>query len=340
MATSLVYPTNRVLRQIAAVKAPNLQRNRLIFQILPVDTIDSHTLEWEQEDDYTGLQQVRGLNGRPPRVQHVGAKRYVAEPGVYGEHMVIDEMEITKRRSYGQLTDAPVDVTDLVMRRQDRLLARRLDRIEQLGWLLISTGTFAVAAANGAILHTDTYTIQTYTAAIAWSSFTTAVPLSNFRDVQLLGRGRGVSFGADAAAYMNRVTMNRLLNNQNTADLAGRKAIGLQNVLNIGEINTILAGEGLPNIQVYDDGYKNDSNTFVPYIADGKVVVVGRRTDGGKIGAYLMTRNANNPNSAPGAYQKIIDKGDEQVPREIEIHDGHNGGAVLFYPSAMVVMNV
>lgn len=340
MAVTVVYPQNRTLRQIAAIKAPNLEARRMIFTILPVETLDSHTLEWEQEDDYTGLQQVRGLNGQPPRVHHVGAKRYVAEPGVYGEHMVIDEMEITKRRQYGQFGDAPVDVSDLVMRRQDRLLARRYDRIEQIGWLLLTTGTFSVAAANGAILHTDTYTLQTYTAAITWATSATAVPLANFRDIQLLGRGKGVSFGAQARAIMNRVTFNRLVTNTNQNDLAGRRVTALLSPLNMQEINTILLGEGLPQIEIYDDGYKNDANTFVPFIADGKVLVVGQRTDGGQIGAYLMTRNANNPNSAPGAYQKVVDKGENHVPREVEVHDGHNGGAVLFYPSAMVVMNV
>ena len=337
MATSVVYPNNRVLRQIAAIKAPNLEQQRMIFSILPIETLDSHTLEWEQEDDYTGLQQVRGLNGQPPRVQHVGAKRYIAEPGVYGEHMVIDEQEITRRRQYGSLGDAPVDVGDLVMRRQDRLLARRLDRIEMLGWLLLTTGTFAVSAANGAILHTDTYTLNTYTAAIAWSNSATAVPIANFRDVQLLSRGRGVSFGANARALMNRVTLNRLLTNTNANDM-GQRRTTVQ--LNLDETNKILLGEGLPQLEVYDDGYKNDANTFVPYIGDAKVLIVGVRTDGGRIGNYLMTRNANNPGSAPGAYQKIVDKGDNAVPREVEVHDGHNGGAVLYYPSAMVIMNV
>ncbi len=340
MAQSLVYPNNRVIRVVAAIKAANLEARRMIFTILPIDTIDNHTLEWEQEDDYTGLQQVRGLNGRPPRVQHVGAKRYVAEPGVYGEHMVVDEQEITKRRPYGTLTDAPVNVTDLVAKRQDRLLARRYDRIEQLGWLLLTTGTFAVAAANGAILHTDTYTLQTYTAGVAWATSATAVPLKNFRDIQLLSRGKGVSFGANSRAIMNRVTFNRLVSNLNTNDLAGRRTSGLNSVLNLDEINRVLMGEGLPMIEIYDEGYKDDTNTFIPYIADGKVLVVGIRTDGGQIGNYLMTRNANNPGSAPGAYQKIIDKGDDAVPREIEVHDGHNGGAVLYFPSAMVVMNV
>ena len=46
------------------------------------------------------------------------------------------------------------------------------------------------------------------------------------------------------------------------------------------------------------------------------------------------------PKLTPGAYQKIIDKGEDAVPREVEVHDGHNGGAVLYFPSAMVVMNV
>lgn len=340
MAQTLIYPSNRVLRTVAAIKAANLEARRMIFTILPIGTLDSHTLEWEQEDNYTGLQQVRGLNGRPPRVQHVGAKRYVAEPGVYGEHMVIDELEITKRRNYGQLTDNAVDVSELVARRQDRLLARRYDRIEQIGWLLLTTGTFSVAAVNGAILHTDTYTLQTYTAGITWATSATAVPLKNFRDVQLLSRGKGVSFGANARAIMNRVTFNRLVSNLNTNDLAGRRTSGLNSVLNMTEINAVLLGEGLPQIEIYDEGYLDDTNTFVPYIGDGKVLVVGVRTDGGQVGEYLMTRNANNPNSAPGAYQKIIDKGEDAVPREVEVHDGHNGGAVLYFPSAMVVMNV
>jgi hypothetical protein len=340
MSQTLIYPTNRVLRVVAAVKAANLEARRMIFTILPIDTIDSHILEWEQEDDYTGLQQVRGLNGRPPRVQHVGGKRYVAEPGVYGEHMVIDETEITKRRNWGQLTNAAVDVTTLVAKRQDRLLGRRYDRIEQIGWLLLTTGTFSVAAQNGVILHTDTYTLQTYTAGVTWATSATAVPLKNFRDIQLLSRGKGVSFGANSRAIMNRVTFNRLVSNTNTNDIAGRRTSGLNTVLNLDEINKVLLGEGLPIIEIYDDGYLDDTRTFVPFIGDGKVLIVGIRTDGSVIGNYLMTRNANNPNSAPGAYQKIIDKGEDAVPREIEVHDGHNGGAVLYFPSAMVIMNV
>jgi len=91
-----------------------------------------------------------------------------------------------------------------------------------------------------------------------------------------------------------------------------------------------LLNEGLPQIVVYDEGYLDDSHTFQLFIATGKVLVTGIRTDGGQIGEYLMTRNVNNPGFAPGAYQKIVDHGDKRV-RVNRSHDGHNGGPVLFY---------
>jgi hypothetical protein len=53
-----------------------------------------------------------------------------------------------------------------------------------------------------------------------------------------------------------------------------------------------------------------------------------------------MVRNANNPGMAPGAYTKIVDNGSTDVPRNIVVHEGHNGGPVLFYGTAIVVMTV
>lgn len=341
MAITLNYPTNRQLRQIAAIKAPNLEAQRKIFEILPIDTVDSHVVEWMQEDNYAGLMQVRGLGGRPNRVMHVGGKHYIMQPGVYGEFMIVDETEITKRRQWGQLSDAPVDVSDLVMQRQSRLLARRYDRIEYIGWTLLIAGTFSVSNPNGTVLHTDAYTTQTFTSSVAWSTPATSTPLADFRAIQLLGRGKGVSFGAQSKAYLSRVTLNRMLSNTNNADIAGRRTSGLNTVLTQNEANSLLLGEGLPQIELYDEGYLSEpSGTFTLWIPDGKIVVVGKRTDGSAIGNFLMTRNANNPNSAPGAYQKIVDKGVDSVPREIEVHDGFNGGAALYFPSAVVVMNV
>jgi hypothetical protein len=52
-----------------------------------------------------------------------------------------------------------------------------------------------------------------------------------------------------------------------------------------------------------------------------------------------MTRNANNPNMKPGAYMKVFDRGEATVPRSIDVHDGHNGGPCIYYPSALVKLS-
>jgi hypothetical protein len=337
------FPTSAELRRIEQDKLPNLVARRPIFDILPMENVDAHLLMWEQEDNYVGLQQIRGLNGQPGRVKKTGAKRFIMQPGVYGEFNTIDELELTERRQWGTFNQ-PVSIDDLVMREQDRLLGRRLDRIEVVGWTLLTAGTFSVLGPDGLVYQSDTFALQTASAAVPWATFATATPLKDFRTVQLLSRGHSVNFGAAAKAYMNRVTFNNLVSNTNTNDLAGRRTSGLQSVLNLSEINSVLAGEDLPQIVIFDGGYIDDAGTFQPFIANAKVVIVGARTDGGRIGEYRMTRNANNPGLAPGAYMDVIDRGAEgsgrQIPRTIEVHDGHNGGPVIYFPSAIVILTV
>ena len=53
-----------------------------------------------------------------------------------------------------------------------------------------------------------------------------------------------------------------------------------------------------------------------------------------------MTRNANNADMAPGPYVKVVDNGELAVPRNIQVHAGHNGGPVLKYFGSVVIMNV
>lgn len=338
MADTYVYPTAAELETVEQTLIPRLTQDRLGFQLLPIRSVDAHRLIWEQMDNYTGLQQVRGLNGQPQSVRPVGLKQYEAKPGVYGEFMVIDEEEITIRRAPGTF-DQNIDLTEITAQKQQQLLGRRLDRVELNIWTLLTTGTFSVAK-NGQVLHTDTYPILQYTAGTPWTTFATATPLANFRAIQLLGRGQSAKFDSKATAYMNRQTMNNLLSNTNTNDIAGRRTSGLNTVLDPSEINRVLLGEDLPQLAVYDEGYLDDSGTFVPYIPTGVVVVEGKRPSGVPLGEYRMTRNANKPGAAPGAYTFVKDTLDKEVPRTVTVHDGHNGGPVVFFPGGFIRMNV
>lgn len=332
-----IYPTNEELKLVEQDKIAALSMNDPIFKHFPMVDVDAAVLSWEQRDNYLGLQHVRGLNGQPKRVNSIGGKRYTIEPGVYGDFDAIDEIELTTRRQWGSYT-APIDISDLVAEKQDLLLQRRIDRIRAILWTLATTGTFTVLNEEGMQMYAGTYTVQTATASVNWATSATAKPLGDFRALQLLSRGHSVSFGADAVAYMNRVTFNRMVSNTNVNDLAGRRTSGLLTVLNLEEINRVLAGESLPQIEIYDDGYLNDSGVFVPFIADDAVAVFGVRPANQPVGDYAMTRNANNPNLGPGAYQKIVDHMDD-VPRTIEVHDGHNGGPRIYFPSAIIMLD-
>lgn len=334
-----IFPSNMELQAIAQDKLPRLTQERAGFKIMPLRDQDTHLLSWEQKDNYTGLQAIRGMGGQPGKVKKVGGKRYTMEPGIYGEHIPLDERELTARRQWGSF-GTPVNVTDLVMEAQDQLLLRRLDRIESIIWTLATTGVISVSDADGTVQQTDSFPIQTYSAGVSWATAATSTPLVDFRAIKLLGRGHSVSFGRQAVAYVNQTTVNNLLKNTNSADLYGRRTSGLGTFNSVAEVNQLLLGDDLPTLEVYDEGYLNDSGTFVPFIPDNKAVVIGKRPAGQDVGEYRLTRNANNPSMASGAYMKVIDRGEQQVPRLIEVHDGHNGGPVIFFPSAVIVASV
>jgi hypothetical protein len=336
---NFIFPTGAELDVIAQTKVPRLIAQRPIFDIMPIVTKDNYLVRWEQKDNYTGLQQIRGLNGDPPRVKRIGGKVYTVNPGVYGEFERIDEIELTTRRPWGSW-NGTVSISDLVMEAQDHLLGRRLDRIELIGWTLLATGTYSVAGPMGTTIATDTFTPQTFSASVTWATSATATPLADFRAIQLLGRGLSTNFGAGAKAYMNRATANALLNNTNSADFYGRRTAGLGTFNSLPQMNSLLAGDDLPQIVVYDEGYLDDTATFQLYIPNNKVIVVGQRTTGESVAQYQMVRNANNPGMAPGAYMKVFDRGENYVPRTIEVHDGHNGGPAIMFPSSVVVMTV
>lgn len=339
LGQAFTYPTSSELREIEQAKLPMLTRDSPIFQLFPIVNSNSHLLEWTQRDNYVGMQQIRGMNGLPPRVTVGLGKSYLMRPGVYGEHMAIDEMEMTVRASSISSRE-PVAIDDLVTERQDRLLERRLNRIEYLDWQLAIYGRFMVFDNQSALLHAGTYETQTYTASPAWLNPTTAKPMYDFRQMALLGRGQSVDFGRGGDAYMNQITANYLLANTNAADLGGYRLAPSVPVNSLPGINTILSGQGLPNINVYDEGYFTDAGVWTPWIPDNKVVLIGRRTNGAAIGEYRMTRNVSNPGSAPGPYTGVLDYRGKRYPPEIEVHDGHNGGPVIFYPGAIVAADV
>lgn len=339
--SEFLYPTAAELYEIEQSLLPVLIEDDPIFQIMPVRESDTDLVMWEQKDNYTGLAAARSLNAPAQQIPRVGRKRFRMEPGYYAEYSEIREDDLTRRRKDGTF-NVPIDISDLVREEQDHLLHRRINRLRYILWTLITSGTFSVAGPDGQVLHQDTYSVQTYSASVPWSTSATATPLADFRAIQLKQRGYSVDFGRAAMAVMNRQTWNYLIANTNAADLFGRRTTGLATFENVEEVNKLLAGDDLPQIVIYDEGWESEAGVWTPFIPLNKVAVIGVRKDRQKIGGYQYTRNASHPDMAPKPFTMVVDSIDkgEPIPRRIQVFDSHNGGPVLEYPSAIVVATV
>jgi hypothetical protein len=339
---NITFPTAAELKEIEKDKLAVLTMTDPIFTILPIVTEDVAELKWEQEDNFTGLQNVRGLNGQPGKVSRTGAKQFKCEVGFYGDFEEIDEEEITKRRVLGTFNQA-VSIDDVVVKRQDKLLQREIDRMRKIGWDLISTGAFSSTNQAGNIIHTDAFPIQTQSGS-DWSVLASATPLADFRALKLKARGYSVRFDRTATAYMNSTTLNYMLNNTNANDLYGKRQDIGATFNTLADINKVMAAADLPQIVEYDETYFVEGSTSPTlFLANDKVTVVGKRTNNQAIGDFAQIRNANNPNAEPGPYTLVLDSLQNSmtaVPRIISVHRGWSGGTRLYFPSAIVAMSV
>lgn len=335
---TFTYPTNRELMAIEQKQLPTLTASNPIFSIFPEVSKDTHLLEWEQLDNYQGMQQVRGLNGKPPRVNPIGQKKFRMSPGVYGEHMTVDEEEMTVRRQFAS-TGAPIDVSDLVVQRGNQLLHRQLKRQAWIGWQLLVNGVFSVTDLKGAVLHADSYTQRIYTAPVPWGTLATAAPLFDLRQLKPLQRGFAISFGRASTAYANSGTVTNLLLNNNPADLGGKRIAGGSTFNSLPEVNAIMNQNDLPQIAEWDGTWEDEAGGVNLDIPNNTVVVKGVRVDGAAIGNWVNTRCAVNPGMAPGKYYEVFEPF-QAIPPTVEVHRGQNGGIALYFPSAVVVMKV
>lgn len=335
--SDLAYPTvERLMALEQRDLIPTLTLDDPIFDLFPITDDMADMLRWSIKDNIKGLQAPRGLNGDPPKVQRSGLKEFLTEAGVYGEYMTIDERELTKRRMNNAF-DKKIDISDLVRDAQDELLGRELDRMRFNAWTLATTGVITITDKDGVTTYTEVFPVQTFTAGTSWATTSTSTPLANLRSTKLLGRGHSVDFGSRAKVYVNQVTANNAMANTNAADLGGKRLSNGATINSLAGDNAILLENGLPQLEVYEGGYINEAGVFTLFIPNNVGVLVGGRPNGAPVGTYRRTFNATSKDT--GSYMKIVEDEDD-VPARVTVHRGHNGGPIIFYPNAVVILAI
>lgn len=349
---SFVYPTNMELSQIDQDLLPVLALTNPIFNEFPIREHDSSVLKWEQRDNWLGLMQMRGPEGEYPVIPPAAINDYELTPGRFGEHALVKEKEIEERRGFGQVNQ-PINLTDIIVERHQQTATRQFNQMSYVLWNLLSTGYYQLIGPNGAVIKQDAIVLQAYDSVANgttngsfgyyWDNRANAGPIADFRAIKLLHRGHSVMLDSNATAWMNTATLNFMLSNTNTADMFGRRSQGLETIEGIDQYNRFIAmRDNLPMIKEYDEGYQDNSKVFHPFIPNGKVILIGKRTNGAALGEFSLTRNASNGNSS-SPLVKVVNHGleaNQAPPAKIAVYRGFNGGPRVFYPTAIVNMTV
>lgn len=346
---TLLFTQSARLQEIAQDYLPTMILDDPLFRFMPIDSTDVDTLIWEQEDNYAGLLMPRALDAGFSKINRTGMNVYQVQPMSFGGQKTLNEKLLTVQRQPGTMGDA-VNIEDLQQRDLVHLMNVTLNRIRLTAWTLFTTGAFTVADDLGTTIFQDAFNLKTFTALNSWANPATSTPLADLRAMQILSRGSSVRFDSTSTLFINRTTANALFANTNNADIGGRRVITATgiNPLNLDIINTVLLGEGLPQIAVYDEGYyASAGGSFNLFIPDYKGVLIGRRTDGGEVAKWWMTRNPNNmvadnPRNLglDGAAELYVDFEWKKNPIRGITTVGMNGAPAIYFPSAIVAVTL
>jgi hypothetical protein len=326
------------IRRLAQRKLPRLMENRLGLELLPITKVNANVITYERLGVFRGLMASRHVSGPAGRTRLPGGESWSAPPGYYATTTVIGEQDMINRRELGSWTDWDGDAKQTGLA-SDQITQQMLDRMEKNVFDLLFTGGYVVRDQAGTETQRTIYPVQEFTPVTAFSNRASSTPLAYLRDTiaTLEAQGNSVDYRG-GTLLCNRATANELVNNQNPADIGGKRLANGATPNALQDVNSLLMANDLPTIQIYNEGYHPEVGGHELFLPNGKIALIGKRTDGEPIGESCVTRAGQNPNAAPDWFLFVRDFRQE-VPCRVEVTGGFNGGPKLFYPEALARIN-
>jgi hypothetical protein len=350
MSLLLTFPTNAELNEVVQEYVADTE-NFTGAQILPETDTYAQKIQWDERDRDRGATAPHVMGTDPKLDTRQGSKTHEFDPIPFKETDLLKEDEILKARELGTINNT-LDLGREIARIAKNRLDKTRIRVEMMRWQALK-GSLTINE-NGVKI-SETFPVQSHSPLVDWDNLSTATPLRDFNALKLKFRGTGAS-ARGAKAYMNQVTVNWLLENQNEADLKGFQNSNFTNLAySVDELNKIFSGRGLPEIIVNEDFWIDENDQEQLFLGDGEVVVVGQRMGGQKVGDVQRTPSLHldkNGRPAPG-YFSIIEVngqpsdvvgsvsmgqlGKSKNPK-VEITGGVYCGARLIYPRSVIKM--
>lgn len=329
------------VRKVSQRKLLRLMENRLGLELFPIVKVSANVITYEQMGVYRGLMAARHQSGPAGRARLPGGNAWSAPPGYYATTVVIDEPDLINRRDFGAWDQFDTDAK-ATGRASDLITQQMLDRMEKNAFDLLFTGSYVVVDQAGTETMRDVYDVRQFTPGTPFNTLATSTPLDYIRTTVDTLEQTGVSVDfRGGTLLMNRTTANVIVGNQNAADIGGKRLANGATANALEDVNNLLLANDLPTIQIYSEGFYAEpegSGAFTRFCPNGKIALVGKRTDGEPIGESNVTRAAQNDDQAPDWFLFVRDFRKE-VPARIEVTGGFNGGPKVYHPEALAIIN-
>jgi hypothetical protein len=339
-------PTNRSLTEVIQDYA--IQREKLEgIKKMPLVSRDTQIIEWDELDFEVGMTAPHNMNADPKVAGRPGMKTHRFSPLFFKETDILKESDMLMPRQAGTLggsLDLSAEIARIAKARADRNFLR----VESTIWQTLKG--HLVIDENGVEVD-ETFNVQTEQASVDWDEFATAKPVEDMTALALKFRGTGASIQG-SEAYINQTTANWLMNNKNENDLRGFQNPNFVALpYSLDEVNKIMIARGLPKFVVYDEGAYDANANFQLFLADGEVVIIGKRATGETVGDWIMTPSLHHAAMGPNQFGffSIVEVNGQPNPGavtiaeigagknpKVEITGGLYGGPRLLYPKSII----
>lgn len=285
------------INQIERDRAINLALNSDLGQLLPFGSEVGNAVTWDKEDDIGGVLPVKVVGASYDRLDVTGATRSSVPASHYGGEEIVPADQIIARAMRGNPTKV-MEISDLIAERNQVLAVKEANTIDLQRGQLLSYGIVNQYDKNENVVDTVQFDgfadrVVTLTGGDRWNQSSTAAPFDMLAGMHAdYFNGTGYSAMGDAVGLMNPVTAKYL---KLTAQWKAFRGPGNSQLKSIKDFNEQLSGEegDYPVLKVIK-GTAIMKSGVVPFIPDGKLIIIGRHQIRGLIcGEWKVTTNEN-----------------------------------------------
>ncbi len=281
------YEFIQIARELLQTTPPDMEGLKLMLD----DNRPHDEYRLVQPRPFYGRVGWRGMNGN---VQHSRSpfsyegNVCVIRPGYWSEYQQVDEAQIrtvAQRGTHSSRFDLMEYERELLFDISMKIHARK----ESMVWDALVNGYVNERNDQGLVVWDQRYKIIRARFRISACDRNNSTPLADLATIRtcLIGVS-GAMFDATAKMYANSQTWECLLRNTNPLDIGRMSLSACCDAVGMQRLAQFFIARNLPQPVAYDGFWIDEQGRTQYYIPTGKIVMIGRRPDGQRVGAFYQ----------------------------------------------------